>query len=89
MGMTSAKIQESRGHLAVPDVSLDTIGLVCPLPALRTQQALGKMQGGQVLEVITNNEPTAERSIPILCEKAGATFETFREGDRWRFLIRK
>ncbi len=72
-----------------PDVSIDTVGLICPYPALETQKALRRLEKGQILEVITNNEPTAEKSIPFLCEQSGSNFRVRREGDRWRILIWK
>ncbi|MBE0465133.1 MAG: sulfurtransferase TusA family protein [Halomonadaceae bacterium] len=34
-----------------PDVVLDACGLPCPLPLLKTKQALAGMVAGQVLEV--------------------------------------
>ncbi len=70
-------------------MSLDTVGLICPYPALETKKALKALERGHMLEVITNNEPTAKRSIPIICEQGGYTFTIVEEGDRWRIQIRK
>jgi tRNA 2-thiouridine synthesizing protein A len=72
-----------------PSIRLNTVGLICPYPALETQKALRRMEEGQVLEVVTNNEPTAKRSIPLLCEQGGSAYRIIEEGDRWRILIRK
>jgi tRNA 2-thiouridine synthesizing protein A len=72
-----------------PALRLNTVGLICPYPALETQKALSRLEKGQVLEVITNNEPTAKKSIPILCERSGAVYRVIEEDDRWRILIRK
>ena len=86
--MEAPETQESSPE-GEPAIRLDTVGLICPYPALRTRQALEGMEPGEVLEVVTNNRPTAEKSIPVLCEQTGATFQTFEEGDRWRIRIRK
>ncbi len=75
--------------LPEPAIRLNTVGMICPYPALETQKALKELQEGQVLEVITNNEPTATKSIPLLCERAGAAYGVIQEGGRWRILIRK
>ncbi|MFC2027734.1 sulfurtransferase TusA family protein [Chloroflexota bacterium] len=37
------------------DVTLDMRGVSCPLPPLKTARALGKMESGQVLEVMGYN----------------------------------
>ena len=42
---------------------LDTSGLVCPVPALKTKKKLGKMKPGQILKVITDYKPASE-SVP-------------------------
>lgn len=75
--------------LPEPTIRLNTVGMICPYPALETQKALKELEEGQVLEVITNNEPTATRSIPLLCVRAGAAYRVVEERDRWRILIRK
>jgi len=45
------------------DDELDTSGLVCPVPALKTKKKLGKMKPGQILKVITDYKPASE-SVP-------------------------
>ncbi|GAA3939769.1 sulfurtransferase TusA family protein [Litoribacillus peritrichatus] len=37
------------------DELLDTSGLNCPLPLLKTKQALNKLSGGQLLKVIATD----------------------------------
>ena len=44
-------------------VSLDTRGLLCPLPVIRTQDAIGKMKTGQTLHV-TATDPGTLHDIP-------------------------
>lgn len=38
------------------DKELDTRGLVCPLPILRTKQSLATMSSGQVLRIIATDK---------------------------------
>ncbi|UYP45714.1 Sulfur carrier protein TusA [Candidatus Lokiarchaeum ossiferum] len=45
------------------DAELDTCGLVCPVPALKTKKRLRSMQPGQILKVITDYKP-ASQSVP-------------------------
>ncbi len=89
MALTKSLEERSPEHREKPDISIDTVGLICPYPALETKKALDGLEKGQLLEIVTNNEPTAKKSIPILCEQSGCTFEMLQEGDSWRILIRK
>jgi len=52
------------------DVTLDLRGVPCPLPPLKTVRTLGKMDSGQVLEVMGYN-PMARRSSPWIARKLG------------------
>ena len=44
-------------------VALDTRGLLCPLPVIRTQDAIKKMRSGDTLSV-TANDPGTLQDIP-------------------------
>jgi len=54
------------------DVALDTRGLSCPLPILRTKKALAQMQSGQVLRV-TTTDPNAVRDFQAFTKQTGNT----------------
>lgn len=43
-------------HPITPDVRLDTLGLFCPVPIWETAKAIDRMQSGQVIEVISDDE---------------------------------
>jgi tRNA 2-thiouridine synthesizing protein A len=45
------------------DEELNCAGLVCPMPALKTKQALMKMKPGKILRVFTDYKPASE-SVP-------------------------
>ena len=42
------------------DEELDVCGAVCPVPATKTMQKLGKMKPGQVLRVVVDYKPATE-----------------------------
>jgi tRNA 2-thiouridine synthesizing protein A len=52
------------------DKELDCMGLICPLPVLRTKKALADMQTGQVLKVVANDRG-AEQDIPMFAKQTG------------------
>lgn len=49
-----------------PDLSLDCRNLLCPMPVIRTQNALKDLLEGQVLEV-TCTDPGTLSDIPTWC----------------------
>jgi tRNA 2-thiouridine synthesizing protein A len=72
-----------------PDRTVDCIGLVCPQPLLRTRVALGKMEAGDILEVLAD-DPDAKKDITGLIRRLDHTLLDLSEDDFiLRFLIRK
>ncbi|MFD2181766.1 sulfurtransferase TusA family protein [Rhodoplanes azumiensis] len=68
---------------------LDLRGLKCPLPALRTKQALARLPAGAVVEVACT-DPMAAIDIPHLVGESGDALEASgRDGDVLTFRIRK
>ena len=68
---------------------LDTRGLLCPYPYIQARKALESLPPGSHLEILTDSEPTAASSIPILCEQNGYSFTRAKEGELWRLVVRK
>ena len=52
------------------DAELDARGLPCPLPLLRTKQALAPLAGGQVLRVLAT-DAAAPRDFAAYAEATG------------------
>ncbi len=68
---------------------LDTRGLLCPYPYIQARQTLEALPRGARLEILTDSEPTAMSSVPILCEQNGYRFTRERSGDLWRLVVTK
>ena len=49
---------------------LDTSGLNCPLPILKTKKALNKMSSGEILAVITTDAGSV-KDIESFCNQTG------------------
>jgi len=86
MGATEL-LEESRPPKV--DRVLDTRGLLCPYPFIETKVALEGLPRGSAVEILTDSEPTARSSIPVLCERNGYTYTSRREGDLWRLVVSK
>jgi tRNA 2-thiouridine synthesizing protein A len=52
------------------DVQLDTLGLFCPMPIIKTSKKIKELKVGQVLEVISDDEGIKE-DMPAWCETTG------------------
>ena len=48
--------------------TLDLTGQACPLPLLKTKQALISLQKGEILQVITS-DPGSLRDIPLYLQR--------------------
>ncbi len=79
---------ETLQQTRAPEI-LDTRGLLCPYPFIQAKQALDALPSGSRLEILTDSEPTATSSVPILCEQNGYSFTSAREGELWRLVVRK
>ncbi len=75
--------------LEAPARVLDTRGLLCPYPYIQARQALEALPPGSRVEILTDSEPTALSSIPILCQQSGHTFTREKTGDVWRLVVTK
>jgi tRNA 2-thiouridine synthesizing protein A len=74
---------------AEPTVTLDTSGLLCPLPVYKAALALNGLQPGEVLE-LTCTDPGSLADIPALMRQRGDTLVELEEnGDTQIFRIRK
>ena len=72
-----------------PDVTIDTFGLICPMPIVKTAKAINEMEIGQVLEVIAN-DPGIVNDLPMWCKSTGQEFISIEEKDgEYRGMVRK
>jgi tRNA 2-thiouridine synthesizing protein A len=80
-------IKESLG--VTPTETLDTSGLVCPLPVYKAALVLRSMEAGQVLELICT-DPGSLADIPALARQRGDRLVTTDDrGSVQIFLIEK
>lgn len=71
------------------DVLLDTKGLNCPLPVLKTKKTIDNMHSGEILEVISTDHGS-KADIPALLKRLGhELIDTKDEGGMIYFFIRK
>ncbi len=68
---------------------IDCLGLFCPMPIVKTREAIRGMAVGEVLEVLSD-DPASDADMKSWSKRTGhALLEITRDGAVHRFLIRK
>jgi len=71
------------------DVRLDCLGLFCPMPILKTRDAMKAMLVGQTLEMVSD-DPASEADMRAWATGAGQVLlEIAKDGAVYRFVVRK
>ncbi len=72
-----------------PDKRIDCTGLFCPMPIVKTREALRDMAMGQVLEMLSD-DPGSDPDMKTWAQRSGQELvEVSRDGAIFRFLVRK
>ena len=68
---------------------LDTSGMACPLPIIKTRKALNGMETGQVLQM-TSTDPGSPNDMESFCQRLGHVLMSSDAQDgQYVFLIQK
>ncbi len=68
--------------------TLDTSGLNCPLPILKTKKALKGMGSGDILEMVST-DPGSVADIAAFCNQTGNELvKTSEDGGKYHFTIK-
>jgi len=71
------------------DKSVDARGTSCPGPLLAAKKAIGQIEKGQIMEVLSADEGT-RRDIPKWCTKKGYEYlGTVEESGFFKIFLRK
>ena len=71
------------------DKELDTRGLNCPLPILRTKKSLSDMSSGQVLKIIAT-DPGSTKDFQAFARQTGNELLSHAEADKvFTFFMKK
>ena len=73
-----------------PAKSFDSRGMACPYPSFETVKAMNSLNNGDVLEIITDSDESALKSIPTVCDNRKWEFLVLEEEkNTWRIRIKK
>ena len=72
------------GHLLV-----DTRGTFCPVPIIKTSEALRNLESGSLVEVVSD-DPAIKHDMPAWCRSTGHSIESeAEEAGVYRYFVRK
>ena len=72
-----------------PDKQIDCTGLFCPMPIVKTREAIKQMAQGQVLEMLSD-DPASEADMKSWSQITGNELLSIDRDDAvFRFLVRK
>ena len=75
--------------MITPNKKIDCTGLFCPMPIVKTRDAMREMTVGQVLEMLSD-DPASDADMKSWAQRTGnELLEVSRDGGLYRFLIRK
>lgn len=70
-------------------LELDLSGLTCPMPLLKTKQALNKLAAGAVVRVVAT-DPASERDFRVFAEQSGNRLLNAEKADgKFIFVLKK
>lgn len=73
----------------IPDKHIDCIGLFCPMPIVKTREAIQVMSPGELLAMLSD-DPASDADMRSWCRITGhELLEVSRENGVYRFLVRK
>lgn len=68
---------------------LDTSGLCCPMPVVKTNQEMKKMAAGEQVKIIVTDKG-AKKDLPSWCDRTGNRLVSMEEeGGGYSFVIEK
>ena len=71
------------------DVSIDCLGLFCPMPIIKTAEVIKEIEIGQVLQVLVDDEGIVE-DMPNWCKMTGHEYLGIEQNDDvFRAFVKK
>lgn len=75
--------------LVNPDRQIDCTGLFCPMPIVKTREAMTQMTPGQILAMLSD-DPASDPDMRSWAQNTGhELLDVSRNGAVYRFVIRK
>ena len=72
----------------IANLTVDARGTACPGPLLATKKAIGEIESGEIMEVLSSDEGT-KHDIPKWCQKMEHDYLGFVDEDSYSRLFLK
>ncbi len=71
------------------DKLLDTSGMLCPVPVIKTSKAIKEMQIGQVLKMVSTDPGAPPDMVAWARQTGNELLDSHQEGKQYIFYFRK
>ncbi len=71
------------------DKLLDTSGMLCPVPVIKTSKAIKEMQVGQVLKMVSTDPGAPPDMVAWARQTGNELLDSHQEGKQYIFYFRK
>lgn len=71
------------------DVVMDCSGMLCPVPVVKTQKAILKMESGQVLKMISTDPGAPPDMVAWAKQTGNEMLDSYEEDGNYIFFFRK
>jgi tRNA 2-thiouridine synthesizing protein A len=87
--VTRSRPSENESGSIQPDAVIDTVGLYCPVPIIKTAEKMKRMEKGAILEVLSDDRVILV-DMPAWCRSTGNEYLGHRqEGLEYHLFVRK
>ncbi|NIM20031.1 MAG: hypothetical protein GTO51_07240 [Candidatus Latescibacteria bacterium] len=71
------------------NIVVDARGFFCPIPVIKTAEAIKNLDSGGIVEVISD-DPAIEHDMPAWCKSKGHEIKSMtKEGKVYRYFVQK
>lgn len=71
------------------DHTVDALGLLCPMPIIKTAQKMKEIKSGEILEIISD-DPGIKEDMPAWCKSTGNELIDIEESEgEFRVRVKK
>ena len=75
--------------IPAPDKVLDTSGMLCPVPVIKTSKAIKEIQVGQVLQMISTDPGAPPDMVAWARQTGNELLDSHQEGSKYIFYFRR
>ena len=87
--MTAGQLSKNEVVRMKRSIIVNAKGFFCPVPIIKTAEAMDNLDSGAIVEVISD-DPAIAHDLPAWCESTGNVIKSMiKEGGVYRYFVQK